>query len=74
MRNILLALLLTSFAAYAADAPKPPTCGKTVKECQKVVDDAQKQFVILQNKTQKALNVYKQLLSEANDRLAAAAQ
>lgn len=73
MRNILLALLLTSFAAYAADAPEP-TCGKTVKECQKVVDDAQKQFVTLQNKTQKALNVYRQLLSEANDRLAAAAQ
>lgn len=59
--------------AYATETAKP-MCGKTVEECQKIVDDTQKQLTTLQEKAQKALSVYKQLLSEANDRLAAAAQ
>ncbi len=53
MRKLFLIVVLTALAlpAYAADpAPKPvekqagPTCGKTAEDCQKVVDELNKQL------------------------------
>lgn len=40
MKRFILPLLLLAMPAFAAEPVKPPapTCGKTVEECQKVVD------------------------------------
>jgi len=40
MKRIALTLfLLASTSAFAEDAKPKPTCGKSVEDCQKVVDD-----------------------------------
>lgn len=63
MKKIIAILMLFAAPAFAEDAkPAPkPTCGATVEECQRVIDAG----LVAQ---QKKINVYKELLSEANAR------
>lgn len=64
-------VLFLSVAAFAQEAKPSPasTCGKTAEECQKVVDARDAAIAV----AEKRLAVYGQLLTEANDRLVAAA-
>lgn len=67
IKNVIVALaLMASTPVIAAEASKPEaTCGKTALECQKLVDN----LVLNVNQKVKAIQTYKELLTEANDRL-----
>jgi hypothetical protein len=67
---LVLALMLAAAPALADDAKAPkalPGCGKTAEECQRVVD----QVTATVMKQNAQLSIYRQLLSEANDRVVA---
>lgn len=61
---ITTSLLVCSFQALAEDHPQPD-CGKTVAECQKVVDSVNAQLAA----ANKRISAYRELLIEANDRV-----
>lgn len=68
-KYLVISTLLLATPVMAAQepskAPEKPSCGKTIDDCQKLVEALQGRL----QTSQKAIEAYKQLLTEANDRL-----
>lgn len=69
---ILGVCLTTAFSLSFAGEISKPTCGKTVEECEKSWEDLQNKIAKLQtdnSNSARAISIYKNLLTEANERL-----